>query len=115
MTEHNYTPEQERHVESHTPYLRVFGALLVFTLLEYGYASFFHLGFLPLVAGLLAMAFIKAAMVGWYFMHLKFEGRWIYLMLIPVCLLAMVIVAGLVPDIAFPRTSIDDPAGLAGR
>ena len=109
MSDHNLTPDQERHVESHAPYLKVFGALLVLTILEYAYASFLHLEFLPLVAGLLAMALVKAALVGWYFMHLKFEGRWVYLLLIPPCLLAAVVVAGLTPDIAFPRTSVDDP------
>ena len=28
-------------------------------------------------------------MVGWYFMHLKFEGKWVYAMLIPAGILAM--------------------------
>jgi len=114
MADHNLTADQERHVESHAPYLKVFGALLVFTILEYAYASFLKLDFAPLVTGLLAMALIKAALVGWYFMHLKFEGRWVYLLLIPACLLAMIVVAGLTPDIAFPRTSIDDPPAEAG-
>ncbi len=110
MAEHNLTPEQERHVESHAPYMKVFWTLLVFTILEYGYASFLDLGFAPLVIGLLLMALVKAALVGWYFMHLKFEGRWVYLLLIPAMFLAVVLVVALIPDMAFPATSIDEPS-----
>ena len=40
-------------------------------------------GFALLVLGLMSLAGIKAALVGLYFMHLKFEGRWIYFMLVP--------------------------------
>ncbi len=114
MTDHNLTADQERHVESHAPYLKVFGALLVLTILEYAYASFLKLEFVPLVAGLMAMAIVKASLVGWYFMHLKFEGRWVYMLLIPACLLAMIVVAGLTPDIAFPQTTIEDLPASAG-
>jgi cytochrome c oxidase subunit 4 len=111
MSEHNLTAEQERRVESHAPYMKVFWALLVFTILEYAYASFLPLGFLPLVVGLMIMALTKAALVGWYFMHLKFEGRWIYLMLAPIGVLATVLVVGLVPDIAFH----EDPTASAAE
>ncbi len=34
--------------------------------------------FLILLVGLLLLAGIKAGLVGWYFMHLKFEGKWVY-------------------------------------
>ena len=30
-------------------------------------------------------------MVGWYFMHLKFEGNWVYGMLVPAGILAMIL------------------------
>ncbi|WP_435006900.1 cytochrome C oxidase subunit IV family protein [Tundrisphaera lichenicola] len=101
MAEHNLTADQEIFVESHAPYMKVFWALLVFTILEYLYARFLPIGFAALVAGLMVMALTKAFLVGWYFMHLKFEGRWIYLMLVPVCLLAIIVVLGLTPDVAF--------------
>jgi len=114
MADHNLTADQERHVESHAPYMKVFWALLVFTILEYLYARFLPLGFAPLVAGLMVMAITKAFLVGWYFMHLKFEGRWVYMLLIPACLLAMIVVAGLTPDIAFPQTTIEDLPASAG-
>lgn len=109
----NLTPEQERHVESHAPYLKVFVALLVFTVLEYAYARFLPLSFTMLVAGLMLMAVIKATLVGMYFMHLKFEGRWIYMILVPVSILAVVVVAGLIPDMVIHEHADVAPAGIA--
>ncbi len=102
MTDHNLTQEQEVYVESHAPYLKVFWTLLVLTIAEYAYAKFLpKMPFAYLVAGLMVLAITKAFLVGWFFMHLKFEGRWIYMMLVPVCLLATIVVLGLTPDIAF--------------
>jgi cytochrome c oxidase subunit 4 len=111
MQKTNLTHEQEVHVESHVPtYLKVWGALLVFTLMEYFYAwKFAHVGFLTLVLGLMTMAVIKAGMVGWYFMHLKFEGRWPYYMLLPAAFLVMVFIFALYPDIGMQRTAV--PSG----
>jgi hypothetical protein len=31
-------------------------------------------------------------------MHLKFEGRWVYLLIIPACILATILTLALVPD-----------------
>ena len=114
MTDHNLTADQERHVESHAPYMKVFGALLVFTIMEYLYARL-PLGFAPLVGGLMVMANTKAFLVGWYFMHLKFEGRWIYMMLVPVGLLATIVVVGLTPDIAFHEDPAEVSPAVADR
>jgi cytochrome c oxidase subunit 4 len=115
MAEHNVTADQELNIESHAPYIKVFWALSVFTVLEYLYARFLPLGFVPLVAGLMVLALTKAFLVCWYFMHLKFEGRWIYLMLVPVCLLAMIVVLGLTPDIAFHEDPATVSAAVADR
>lgn len=41
----------------------------------------------------------KAALVALFFMHLKYEGRWKYVLLIPVAFLAVVLVIALYPDI----------------
>ena len=103
MSESNVTQEQEQELaaESHAPYLKVFLALAAFTAMEYGYARILKDSFTPLVLGLVAMAVIKAGLVGWYFMHLKFEGKWVYALLIPAVILAAVVVLGLVPDIAY--------------
>ena len=85
------THEQELHVESHAPYLKVFAALAVFTAIEYFYARIFKDSFAVLVLGLMFWAVIKASMVGWYFMHLKFEGKWVYYMLVPAGILAIIL------------------------
>ena len=39
-------------------------------------------------------------MVGWYFMHLKFEGNWVYAMLVPAGILAIILTTALIPDVA---------------
>jgi cytochrome c oxidase subunit 4 len=89
---------KERHVESHAPYFKVFLGLFVLTVIEYFYARVFKDYFTLLIGGLLFWAIIKAAMVGWYFMHLKFEGKWIYVLLIPTSFLVLVLVFALIPD-----------------
>lgn len=104
------TYEQHQDVESHVPtYLRVFVVLLVFTVLEYFYAMLVQSHFVSLVLGLMALALTKAALVGMYFMHLKFEGRWVYAMLVPACALAAALVLALIPDIGTRPESL--PAG----
>ena len=108
MGEHNVTADQELDIESHAPYMKVFWALLVLTILEYLYARFLPLGFAALVSGLTVLAITKAFLVGWYFMHLKFEGRWVYGMLIPASILAMILTFALVPDLAMqPVTDVN--------
>lgn len=99
MSDTNLTHDQEMHVESHAPYLKVWLALAVFTAVEYFYAHFFKDAFTPLVVGLMFWAVLKASLVGWYFMHLKFEGRWVYYMLIPAGILAAILTIALIPDI----------------
>jgi cytochrome c oxidase subunit 4 len=94
------TYQQHQDIESHVPtYLRVFVVLLVFTILEYFYAMLAQSHFVALVLGLMALAFTKAALVGLYFMHLKFEGRWVYAFLVPACMLALGMILALMPDI----------------
>ncbi len=100
MEPHNRTYDQQQHVESHAPYMKIFYALLVLTVLEYFYAKIMAGGFHLLLGGLLALAFIKAALVGAYFMHVKFEGKWVYLMIIPATIMAAFLILALVPDIA---------------
>jgi cytochrome c oxidase subunit 4 len=99
---------KERHVESHAPYFKVFLGLFVLTVIEYFYARIFKDYFSLLIGGLLFWAIIKAAMVGWYFMHLKFEGKWIYILLLPTTFLVFVLVFALVPDMTVKTNSSDN-------
>jgi len=111
MSETQLTAEQLREIDHHTSqYKKVFLILLVFTLAEYFYAAFFadH-SFVVLVLGLMAMAIFKATMVGLYFMHLKFEGKWVYAMLVPACILAGVLTFALMPDVALQPVTEENP------
>jgi cytochrome c oxidase subunit 4 len=106
------TYQQHQDVESHVPtYLRVFVVLLVFTILEYFYAMLAQSHFFALVLGLMALALTKAALVGLYFMHLKFEGRWVYAFLVPACALAVGMVLALMPDIGTIPESLPEGPG----
>lgn len=104
------TREQELEKESHTSlYLKVWGGLAVFTAIEYFYAMGVQHWFFWLVLGLMTCAIIKAAMVGWYFMHLKFEGKWVYGFLIPAGILAAILTLALYPDLALQPVTEEDP------
>ena len=52
---------------------------------------------------LLAMlvAMVKAACVAMFFMHLKFEGKLIYLIMIVPLILCVILIAALIPDIVY--------------
>jgi caa(3)-type oxidase subunit IV len=68
-------------------YLTVLPALLL---------SFFPVN---LIVGLVLLAVTKAALVGLYFMHIKYEGKWIFFMLIPTGIMALIFTFALYPDI----------------
>jgi len=97
---HNGDTTQELEAESHAPYLKVWAILAILTLIEYFYAMTFKDHFLFLVLGLVSLALVKAGMVGWYFMHLKFERKWVYLLIIPACVMAVFLTLMLYPDMA---------------
>jgi cytochrome c oxidase subunit 4 len=98
---------EEHAEEAHAPYLKVWAALAIFTGIEYFYAYYLNQMFLILVLGLLLWAAIKAGLVGWYFMHLKFEGKWVYILIVPACILATVLVLALCPDVAMKPVDED--------
>jgi cytochrome c oxidase subunit 4 len=111
MAETHVIDSQELVIESHVPtYLKVWFSLLVLTVIEYFYAHVFKDTFMVLVLGLMFWAVIKASLVGWYFMHLKFEGNWVYGFLVPACILATVLIFALVPDIGLARMYDESPA-----
>jgi cytochrome c oxidase subunit IV len=100
---------EEHRTEAHAPYLLVWVALLVLTVLEYWYAALLKDNFLVLVLGLLFLAVVKAGLVGWYFMHLKFEGNWVYVLVVPACILATIIVFALTPDMVLKPVTEENP------
>jgi cytochrome c oxidase subunit 4 len=99
---------EEHSTESHAPYVKVWAYLLVLTLLEFFYALFLKDHFVPLVLGLLSVALVKAGLVGWYFMHLKFERKWVYILIIPACVMAIFLTLALCPDMAMKPVAEED-------
>jgi cytochrome c oxidase subunit 4 len=89
---------EEHAAEAHAPYLKVWAWLAVLTALEYFYAMGLSKLFIVLISGLLVLAVIKAGLVGWFFMHLKFEGNWVYILIVPAFVLATILVMALLPD-----------------
>ncbi len=103
----------EHAAESHAHYLVVWAWLAFLTAVEYVYAYVFQeiviVPFLVLLLGLLLWAAIKAGLVGWFFMHLKFEGAWVYILLIPAAVLATILVLALTPDMVFKPETEENP------
>jgi cytochrome c oxidase subunit 4 len=97
MSEHDQSHE---HHESHgNVYLRVFCALCVFTIISVA-ADLVQLpSKIMLAAIVLAVAVAKALCVMMFFMHLKFERAWKYLLLVPTTIIALALPVSLRPDI----------------
>jgi cytochrome c oxidase subunit IV len=78
-------------------YMGVFAALFIFTVLEV------FVAFLPVSKGLLifslvALAATKAILVALFYMHLKFEGRLIYGIVLTPLILAVVLTLAILQD-----------------
>lgn len=100
--------EHEHHSHGKT-YLMVFCALCVFTLMSI-LADAFHIpnkNVLRVI--ILTVATSKALCVMMYFMHLKFEGAWKYLLLAPTFILAFTIPFALAPDMGMSYYTRDVP------
>jgi len=88
------------HQTHHVNYLAVFFVLCGCT----GLSVLFDVLSMPkgvTIVLVLAVACAKAMFVMLYFMHLKFEGGWKYVLLAPTVVLALAVPAALAPDIAF--------------
>jgi cytochrome c oxidase subunit IV len=75
------------------PYMLIFGVLLVMTLAEVGYA-FLSLPKIWLAIGLCVMAVWKAALVALYYMHLRWEPKRLWVLVVaPLPLVVILITA----------------------
>ena len=91
--------EHEHHESHGAAYFRVFLALCAFTAISVA-ADIIHLpSKVMLGAIVLAVAVAKALCVMMFFMHLKFERAWKYLLLAPTIILAAALPISLRPDI----------------
>lgn len=109
---HEYDYDFDKHSGHHSHgkvYFVVFCALCVFTLLSI-VADLVHIpSRIALVGIVLAVATCKALCVMLYFMHLKFERAWKYLLLAPTFILAFTIPFALAPDVGMHYYTVDVP------
>ena len=91
---------QDEHDNHHVNYLYVFFALCGFTAMSVAFDG------LPdtvphgvTIVLVLAVAVAKALCVMMFFMHLKFEGNWKYVLLAPTTILAIGLPLALYPDV----------------
>ena len=96
---HGHTVAMPHH---HVNYYAIFGLLVVLTIVTVGVA-FIHIE-KEWIKVLLALtiASIKASFVAMFFMHLKFEGKMIYFILIVPLVFTVVLICALIPDIVVP-------------
>jgi cytochrome c oxidase subunit 4 len=90
------------HAQASHPYYKIFGVLTVLTIIEIGWARWFHDSRALLACGLGLMAAAKAALVGLYYMHLKYEGKLLWLVALFPLTLVIVMIAGFLPDALAP-------------
>lgn len=99
----------EEHTSHHVNYFLIFGALCVLTALSVVADVIQLQNKLVVIVIVLAIAAAKALFVLSYFMHLKFEGNWKYLLLTPTIILACGIPLALLPDIGVHYYTVDVP------
>lgn len=94
-------------------YLLIFLGLVVLTIVTVAVAFERFQDELVNVLMALLIATIKGIFVARYFMHLKFEGKLIYLLLLAPVGLAVILVLALIPDIGHGRhESFNDMVGF---
>jgi cytochrome c oxidase subunit 4 len=81
-------------------YLAVFGGLLVLTMISYAVARS-PIMETPSVgwAGMMAISCCKALLVILFFMHLRWEANWKYVLTIPASIMSIFLLLMLIPDI----------------
>ncbi|HEX6987695.1 MAG TPA: cytochrome C oxidase subunit IV family protein [Planctomycetaceae bacterium] len=98
----------------HANYLMVFVALCVCTLISVATDLIDFRSRAVLAVVVLAVAVAKALFVMAYFMHLKFEGRWKFVLLAPTLILAVGLPLALLPDIGMHYYEWTDAAETGG-
>ncbi len=94
----------------HVNYFAIFIALCVCTLLSIVFDLFKSPSLKWVIISLvMAVACAKAMFVLRYFMHLKFEGNWKFIVLLPTTILAIGLIFALAPDVALHYYQPDVP------
>ena len=95
---HGHTEPAPHHKVN---YVAIFITLVVLTVVTVAVAFIPNLKEWQKVLLALAIASVKASFVVLYFMHLKFEGKLIYLILIVPVAFCIILVVSLLPDVSF--------------
>jgi len=97
-------------------YMKIFYALFVLTVLEVGaaYLNVLVAGFPLILLGLIliVLAVVKAALVGMYFMHLKFEKRVLGIIALTPMILCTLLIIALLPDLTGGTRKPEAPAAV---
>ncbi|MHC4959927.1 MAG: cytochrome C oxidase subunit IV family protein [Planctomycetota bacterium] len=89
----------EEHANASHPYYKVLGWLTFLTIAEIVWAlPQVGLGRGLMISGLALMAGIKAILVLLYYMHLKYEGKLLWGIILFPCVLVLIMICGLLPD-----------------
>ena len=83
----------------HVPYYLIFGILVALTIVTVGVYFLHPTSELVKILLALLIASVKAILVAFFFMHLKFEGKLIYTIFIVPLILCVLLVVALIPDI----------------
>lgn len=104
MSETEHTHDKNHAVN----YLTIFGALCVLTVVSVA-TDFLPIGNLTVIIAILALAVatVKASLVLMYFMHLKFEKHWKFILLMPTVLLAIGLPLALISDISIHYYTVE--------
>ena len=88
----------DAHAGHHANYFLVFLALCVCTIMSVAF-DLIDADKVVVLVLVLSIATAKALFVMTYFMHLKFEGNWKFVLLAPTAILAMGLPLALLPDV----------------
>lgn len=103
----------DEHDSHHVNYTAIFGVLCVLTVLSIvADLTKSRLGAVALASVVMGVAVFKATCVLLYFMHIRFEGPWKYILLAPTTVLAMALPFTLAPDISFHYYTVQVPQTL---
>jgi cytochrome c oxidase subunit 4 len=121
MSGEHATASHDDHGHPHVNYLAIFIALCVCTVISVIF-DLVPLSRRVVAVLVLAVAVAKAQYVMRYFMHLKFEGKWKFVLLLPTAILACGIPLALAPDIglhyytpATPQVRVLQPEAAHGH
>ena len=112
MAEAHATPAHEHAGPNFRAYLTVFAALSFFTLMSFVVNAIFHAGNHTGAAIIMAIAVVKATLVGMIFMHLFWDWRKVLFVLAPISILAVVMMIVLLPDTVYHNSEIHPQTAL---